>query len=55
MKLTEQLCPKEQIKIEFDNTYNHNDWIAEAQLTRHVLSFKRVYSFLATLRRHRPM
>jgi hypothetical protein len=32
MKLTEQLCPKEQIKIEFDN-YNHSDWLAEAQLT----------------------
>jgi hypothetical protein len=30
MKLTEQLCPKEQIKIEFDN-YNHSDWLAETQ------------------------
>lgn len=32
MKLTEQLCPKDQIKIEFDN-YNYSDWLAEAQLS----------------------
>jgi hypothetical protein len=32
MKLTEQLVPKEQIKIEVEN-FNHNDWLAEAQLS----------------------
>jgi hypothetical protein len=32
MKLTEQMCPKEPVKIELDN-YNHSDWLAETQLS----------------------
>lgn len=35
MKLTEQLCPKDQIRIEIEN-YNHSDWLAETQLSESI-------------------